>query len=106
MRKVVAEITWLICLLSDISAPPQLPVSVFSESQDAMHIAKNPVFHEQNKHVELDCHFVRQQYLSGLISLSFVPSGSQLADIFTKPFSGPPHQDLICKLGVQSAPPT
>lgn len=56
--------------------------------------------------MELDCHFVRQQFLSGLISLSFVPSESQLADLFTKPLSGGSHRSILSKLGVHSLPST
>ncbi|XP_019227002.1 PREDICTED: uncharacterized protein LOC109208354 [Nicotiana attenuata] len=70
MRQVVAELTWLVRLLDDLSVLPSLPVPLHSDSQAAIHIAKNPVFHERTKHVELDCHFVRQQFQAGLISLS------------------------------------
>lgn len=91
MRRVVAELTWLSRLLQDLSAPPSFPIPVHSNSQAAIHIARNPVFHERTKHVEIDCHFVRQQFLSGLVSISFVPSSSQLADLFTKPLSWPSH---------------
>lgn len=104
MRRVVAEITWLVRLLEDLSIAPSLPVSLHSDSIVAIHIAKNPVFHERTKHVDLDCHFVRQQFLAGLISLSFVLSQSQLADIFTKPLPGPAHQHILAKLGLLSAP--
>lgn len=92
MRRVTAEITWLVRLLADLSIPPSLPITVHSDSQAAIHIAKNPVFHERTKHVELDCHFVRQQFISGLITLSYVPSAQQLVDIFTKPLSGDSHR--------------
>lgn len=105
MRRVVAEVTWLVRLLDDLSVPPSLPVALHSDSQAAIHIARNPVFHERTKHVELDCHFVRQQFLAGIISLSYIPSRSQVADIFTKPLSGPAHLNIIGKLGVVSTPP-
>nr|XP_016433368.1 PREDICTED: uncharacterized mitochondrial protein AtMg00810-like [Nicotiana tabacum] len=58
MRGVTVEITWLVCLLTDLSAPPTLPVTFHSDSQAAIYIARNPVFYERTKHVELDCHFV------------------------------------------------
>ncbi|XP_019240489.1 PREDICTED: uncharacterized protein LOC109220472 [Nicotiana attenuata] len=83
MCRVVAELTWLTRLLEDPSISSSLPVPVYSDSKAAINIARNPVFHERTKHVELDCHFVRQQFLSSLISLSLVPSSSQLADLFT-----------------------
>jgi len=106
MRRVVAELTWLVRLFKDLSVPVPLPVPLHSDSLAAIHIAKNSVFHERTKHVELDCHFVRQQYLAWLISLSYVRSTSQLADIFTKSLTGPVHHTLLGKLCVSNSPPT
>lgn len=92
----------MVHLLHDLSAAPSLLVHLHCDSQAAIHIAKNPVFHERTKHIELDCHFVRQKLLDGLISLSFVTSTSQLADLFTKALAGPLHRSLLSKLGVRS----
>ncbi|XP_019255182.1 PREDICTED: uncharacterized protein LOC109233775 [Nicotiana attenuata] len=104
MRRVTVEITWLVRLLGDLTVQPTLPVLIHSDSQAAIHIARNPIFHERTKHVDLDCHFVRQQFLFGLISLSFVPSDCQLADLFTKPLSQGSHRHILSKLGVHSLP--
>lgn len=95
MRRSVVELTWLTRLLVDLSISPSLPISVHFNNQVAMHIAQNLVFHKRTKYLEIDYHFVRQQYFSGLISLSFVPSKDQLVDILIKPLSAPSHHHLL-----------
>ncbi|RVX12017.1 Retrovirus-related Pol polyprotein from transposon RE2 [Vitis vinifera] len=65
----------------------------------ALHIASNPVFHERTKHIEVDCHFIREKIASGCVATSFVNSNDQLADIFTKSLRGPRIKYICNKLG-------
>jgi len=106
VRQVVGELVWLERLLDELSVQCSLPIHVFCDSQAAVHIAKNPVFHERTKHIEVDCHFVRTKLQQGLITLRHIPTGSQLADVFTKALTGVKHATLLGKLSVFSSPPT
>ena len=103
MRRVTAELAWLIRLLHEFTIPAIVPVPLKCDSQAAIYIAKNPVYHERTKHIDLDCHFVREKLQDGLISLSYMPTQHQLADVFTKSLSWPAHQTLISKLGMLSS---
>jgi len=106
MRAVTAELAWLTRLLSDFQVSSLLPVPLKCDSLAAIYIAKNHVFHERTKHIELDCHFVREKLQEGLINLSHIHTSAQLADLFTMPLSGPQHRFLLSKLGVLSSTPS
>lgn len=84
MATATCELKWLKSLLHYFGFNHDNPMRLFCDSQAAMHIAANPVFHERTKHIEVDCHFVRDELQRGNIATSYVRTTHQLADIFTK----------------------
>lgn len=101
------EVTWLTALLKDLGIH-NLPSTVLHcDNQAALAIAANPVLHERTKHVEIDCHFLRDKINAGTITPVKVSSKDQLADILTKVLPVKQHQHIMSKLGaVHSSHPT
>uniref|UniRef100_A0A2N9ERL8 Integrase catalytic domain-containing protein n=1 Tax=Fagus sylvatica TaxID=28930 RepID=A0A2N9ERL8_FAGSY len=100
MTHTTCELTWLRTVLQEFGLLTQGPTPLYCDNQAAIHIASNPVFHERTKHIEVDCHFVRSKVESKDIITPFVPSGSQLADIFTKALPKNAIDSICSKLGV------
>ncbi|CAM8911602.1 unnamed protein product [Rhodiola kirilowii] len=102
MAATCSEILWLTRLLSDMKASVPAPISLHCDNQAALHIAKNPVFHERTKHIEIDCHFVRHHVSSKVLLPKYIPTADQPADLFTKQLPADQLHRLLSKLGVSN----
>ena len=68
MALAACELTWLKHFMIELGIDVSAPMEMFCDNQAAIHIAANPVFHERTKHIEVDCHFIRDKVTSGEIT--------------------------------------
>ena len=99
MTLATCELIWLRHLLRELRFGKDEQMKLICDNQAALHIVSNLVFHERTKHIEVDCHFIREKITSGCVAASFVNSNDQLADIFTKSLRGPRIKYICNKLG-------
>lgn len=78
------ECMWLLQIIRDIGEESSYTVPIHCDSQSAIRVATNPVFHARTKHIEVHHHYIREKVLNGEVDLVPVNTEDQVADIFTK----------------------
>lgn len=75
---------WIVGILSDLKVEGLGLIGLYFDNKAGIHIVANPIFHERIKHIEINCHFVRDYLTKWIIAIKFTISDTQLADVFTK----------------------
>ena len=72
----------------------------FCDSQSAIHLSKNPMFHSRSKHIDLRYHWIRDVLENKELALEKIHTSENCSDMLTKPV--PPLKLASCceKAGV------
>uniref|UniRef100_A0A2N9F358 Uncharacterized protein n=1 Tax=Fagus sylvatica TaxID=28930 RepID=A0A2N9F358_FAGSY len=100
MAHTASKMLWVCSLLRDLGIDVPTSMQMFCDNQAAIFNANNPVFHEHTKHIEVDCHFIRDLLMRQQTVTPYVRSDDQLGDILTKPLARASFQRMSFKLGV------
>ena len=55
------------------------------DNQGAIALAKNPIHHQRSKHIDIRYHYIRSEIQRGYVTVEYVPTENNMADILTKP---------------------
>ncbi|KAL2243396.1 UNVERIFIED_CONTAM: Retrovirus-related Pol polyprotein from transposon TNT 1-94 [Sesamum indicum] len=83
VTEAAKELIWLQHFLGELGKP-QADVILHSDSQSAIHLAKNPAFHSRTKHIEIKYHFIRQLLEKKALQLEKIQGEKNPADMLTK----------------------
>jgi len=100
MATCAAKITWLLGLYKELGVCINRPVHMICDSKAAIQIATNPIFHERTKHIDIDCHFVRERICQGMLKTEHINTKHQLVDLLTKGLGKEQHNLLMSRLGM------
>jgi len=96
----ICEGIWLKRLLQELQIEHQKSIKLWSDSQSAISIVRNPVHHDRTKHVEIDRHFISDNASRGVVDVAYIPTAQQIADILTKSTSREVLDQFKTKLGL------
>ena len=80
-------------------------VSLYSDSQGAIALGKNPEHHKHTKHIDIQHHYVREQVAAGTVVSPYISTDDMVADILTKPLAAERHVKLAREMGVRAITP-
>ena len=85
---------WLSRLLADLRGKKPEAPELRIDNKSAIQLSKNPVFHDRSKHIETRFHFIRDCVAEEKISVEYIVTEDQLADVLTKPLPRVKFQEL------------
>lgn len=85
LAEATKEVIWLNQLLSEINQDIQHPITIYEDNQSCRYRIMNGNSSNRTKHIDIKCHFIRDNVQNGLISCLYCPSEDMIADILTKP---------------------
>ena len=95
------QVLWIKHQLEDFGIMlSEVPIKCDNTSTIAL--SKNPVFHARTKHIDIKHHFLRDHVQKKEISLEFVNTEEQVADIFTKPLDSTRFDHFRSCLGLRN----
>jgi hypothetical protein len=91
---------WLSQLLAELKSEERTTFILKMDSQSAIALSKNLVFHECSKHIDVRFHFIQECVGDGKLDIEHVRTEEQFADILTKTLARDRFCELREKLGV------
>jgi hypothetical protein len=91
---------WMAQLLGELLGREPEVAELKVDSKSALALARNLVFHERNKHINLRYHFIQNCLAEGTVSATYINTVDQLADILTKALGRVKFQELRARIGI------
>ena len=94
------EAIWLKRFVEELKIYAEEAVLIHQDNQGAIALAKNPVFHQRTKHIDLRFHFVREKVEDKEIEICYTPTSEMQADFLTKNLTRPLFEKHVKSIGL------
>ena len=85
------EAVWLIELMHNLNFLRTNPITIFEDNQATIEFSNHNLHHAKSKHIQQRYHYTRESVKRGHITLAYVPTSENPADIMTKPLPPSTH---------------
>ena len=107
IKEAIKEQQFIIAILSELAPLFQGQTTIeccniYTDSNSAIDLAKNPIHHARTKHIDIQYHYIRECVQKGVSKLTWVPTEGQLADGLTKAISSEKWDKFITGIGLRS----
>ena len=93
------EILWIKQLLIAIGVQVERPVVIYEDNAACISMVND--FMATNRYIQIPCDRIKDRVQSSQITLEYVPSSEQLADMFTKSLTKENFQKLRDLIGIR-----
>jgi hypothetical protein len=103
LTQATKEALWLKRFLVELGQYNGGPVRIMVDNQSCMALARNPEFHARTKHIDIQCHFIREVVANEEVDLEYCPTREMVADVQTKPLPRDKHQWCTRAMAIKPA---
>ena len=101
VAELVKEAIWLRSLVDSLGLKQDITV-VYCDSQSAIHLSRNQLYHERTKHIDVRYHFLREIILQGANIVKKIGTSDNPADLLMKPISVSKFKHCLSIIGIRS----
>jgi hypothetical protein len=78
------EAIWLRTVLTELDMPPSASTQILCDNNATIVLSNDPMLHSRSKHFDIKYHFLRERVNNGELTLSYINTHDNVADLFTK----------------------
>ena len=89
------ELVWLRALLAELGIVYSSAIPLYNDNAAAIALARDPVQHRRNKHIDIRHHYIRELVRSKVVDIEWLSGKELVADFLTKPLAH--HKFSMCR---------